>query len=207
MSNARPDLPVSRETEQKLLVYQNLIDKWQSRINLVGGSTLSEIRQRHFLDSMQLTDFIEENMVLHDWGSGAGFPGLVLAITRPDIEVHLVEADTRKCAFLSAVSRETKTPVTIHNCRIEDLDRDKVSTPNIITARALAPLVKIMAMALPWMKAKPEIVMLLPKGENAAPEIADAEKQYNVDYRLHPSRTSPEGCVLEVRGLCIRTGD
>ena len=128
--------------EPALKHYYGLLLKWQKTINLVSPSTLDDAWNRHFEDSIQVVSYIPENMkILCDIGSGAGFPGLVIAIERPDIQVHLVESDSRKCAFMRTVSRETNlSNVTIHNDRIEnvigDIDADYVS------ARALASLNK-----------------------------------------------------------------
>jgi len=128
---------VSRETRERLNTYAELLRKWQRSINLVGPKTLDDLWNRHFVDSAQLLPLIPPTArVLVDFGSGAGFPGLVLAILGM-AEVHLIESDQRKATFLREVARATGTPVTVHAKRIEQV------TPfpaDIVSARALAPL-------------------------------------------------------------------
>src|SRR5689334_12618331 len=111
----QPDLDgVSRETTDKLRVYHDLLIKWQNSINLISPNTVSEAWERHFLDSVQLSPLIPPTAgTLYDIGTGAGFPGLVLAILRPELPVSLIESDSKKCAFLQTVSRETGTKVTV----------------------------------------------------------------------------------------------
>ena len=133
-------MPVSCETNNRLKTYLSLLEKWQPKINLISNNTLDIAWDRHFEDSLQLLNILPEGeKTLFDLGSGAGFPGLVLAIAREDLNVHLVESDQKKCSFLKTVSRETKTPVEIHNSRIETVSRE--TSPDIVTARALASLV------------------------------------------------------------------
>jgi 16S rRNA (guanine527-N7)-methyltransferase len=131
---------VSRETIQSLRVYANLLEKWNKTINLVSKSTINHMWERHFLDSAQLWPHIPENAkTLVDIGSGAGFAGLVLAIIgkekNPNLRVVLIESDTRKCAFMRNVSRETNINVEIITKRIEEVDDLKA---DVVTARALA---------------------------------------------------------------------
>lgn len=110
---------VSRETEARLRQYQALLLKWQEKINLISPGTMKDSWARHFQDSLQILPLVPDGPArLYDLGSGAGFPGLVLAIARPDLAVTLIESDAKKCAFLQAVSRETGVKVTIDNCRI-----------------------------------------------------------------------------------------
>src|ERR1700722_13861594 len=131
---------VSRETIERLTIYQNLLKEWQQKVNLVSSSTLPHMWERHFQDSLQLLPYLpRENASLIDLGSGAGFPGLVLALSRPEtLKVTLIESDLKKCLFLEIVSRETKISVTIIRERIEAL-RETLKG-DIITARGLAPL-------------------------------------------------------------------
>lgn len=201
---SQPDQPVSRETEDRFSQYEELLQKWQKTINLVGPDTLKQARQRHIDDSVQLAAFIPAKAkTLFDLGSGAGFPGLVLAMMRPDMDVHLVESDQRKCAFLKTVSRETKTPVSVHNRRIEDLTADlTLPTPDIVTARALASLSVLIDYVRPWAKRNPALTLILPKGARAEDEVAEARSrgyQFAVDVKA--SRTSKEASVLIITGL------
>ena len=186
---------VSRETEQKLSTYLALLNKWQPKVNLVSPDTLVDARTRHFDDSAQVALLIPATVkTLHDWGSGAGFPGLVLAMLRPDLKVTLVESDQRKCAFLRTVSRETKTPVAIRDERIEDIAPTFV---DVISARALAPLKDLLRLSLPWAEANPALILLLPKGENADSEIAEAQKKYTFSLAKYPSKTASGAVTVE----------
>ena len=133
-------LNVSRETLFKFEAYLTLLEKWQRRINLVANSTMANVWQRHILDSAQLIKFYPANTKkILDVGSGAGFPGLVLAIMG-DVTVDLVESDQRKAVFLSTVIRELGLPAKVHNQRIETMPNLR---PDVITARALASVVFI----------------------------------------------------------------
>jgi 16S rRNA (guanine527-N7)-methyltransferase len=192
---------VSRETAEKLVAYAQLLDKWQRTINLVSKKTLPEMLERHFLDSAQLSLFVPESArTLYDLGSGAGFPGMVLAMLRPEIYVHLIESDQRKCAFLGAVSRETGTPVIINNARLDSLYND-LPAPDIVTARAFAPLVSLFEGALPWARENANMHMLLLKGASVDEEIEVARQSYSFNYKKHNSKTDASGSVLCVRAL------
>lgn len=188
---------VSRETLERLEIYADLLRKWQPRINLVGPSTVPDLWRRHMLDSAQLRPLIPKSAErLVDMGSGAGFPGLVLAIMGVP-EVHLIESDARKGAFLREVSRETETPVTLHSMRIESvppLDAD------VVTARALAPLVKLLTMARSLLA--PEGVCLFPKGQDVAKELTLATKDTMMDIESVPSATDASATILRIKGLC-----
>ena len=131
-------LDVPRESIEKLDTYHALLLKWQKAINLISPKTIDDAWVRHFADSAQLSGYIPEGAkTIMDWGSGAGFPAMVLAMLRPSLDVHAVESDERKCQFMRTVSRETSVPIRIHTQRIEALELDSVN-PDIITARALA---------------------------------------------------------------------
>ena len=135
------DLP--GETLQRFKIYADLLEKWQHTVNLVGKSTLDDIWVRHFADSLQVSQAVPEARRWLDLGSGAGFPGLVTAITfagEPGARVHLIEADQRKCAFLQTVARETAAPAIIHCGRIETILPGLLEPIDAISARALAPL-------------------------------------------------------------------
>lgn len=187
-----PDL-----TEKRAL-YEALLRKWQKAVNLVSPVTLNCMRERHFEDSLQLAPLIPQGAILFDLGSGAGFPGLVLAMARPDLNVTLIESDTKKCTFLSTVSRETKTPATIWNQRIENVSRETI--PAVITARALASLDKLLGYCLPWAEANPALVMLFLKGEKAKEEIEEARQFYDFEVEEIVSQTG-SGEILKISGL------
>lgn len=190
------------DIREKLERYQTLLLRWQKTINLVSPKTINDAWARHFEDSLQLLPYIPASIkTLWDLGSGAGFPGLVLAIARPDVSVNLIESDTRKSAFLQTVSRETYSGnVHVRNDRLEDILND-LPPPDMMTARAFAPLEKILAMTAPVWEANPKIVFVLPKGRNVTDEIAAAQRLFSFEIIRHPSSISPESCVLIVSKL------
>lgn len=180
-------------------LYDNLLQKWGKVINLVAPSTLPESRTRHFKDSEQLANYIPDTAkTLLDIGSGAGFPGLVLAIARTNLTVHLVESDTKKCSFLSTVSRETFTPVIIHNDRVENVDNVQ---PDVITARALASLVNLLELTEKWWSENSTIRLIFPKGEKAELEIKEAKITYNFTFEKHRSEIDPKSCILVLTSI------
>lgn len=187
--------------EQRLRTYQDLLQKWQPKINLISNNTLANARERHFEDSMQIADLLPEGKkTLFDFGSGAGFPGMVLGIMRDDLDVHLVESDQKKCTFLKTVSRETETPVQIHNMRIEDVSRETI--PDIITARALASLEDLFDYSADWIKANSKLILIFPKGENADNELENLKKKWKFDCRTHQSKTDKSAKILVFSDVC-----
>ena len=185
---AKNGLSVSRETIEKLNIYNNLVIKWQKAINLVAPSTLKESAERHFLDSAQLYPWVAGQSII-DLGSGAGFPGLVLAMM--GVNVTLVESDQRKAIFLHEVSRETKTPVIIHACRIEDV---RETAAEVVTARALAPLNDLLA-HMRHLKITRGVFL---KGEQAQSEINTAKSNYDFDYKAQNSLTDAKSSLIKI---------
>jgi 16S rRNA (guanine527-N7)-methyltransferase len=185
---------VSRETLDRLCLYADLLGKWQARINLVGPDTVADLWSRHILDSAQLFPLIKpEAHRLVDLGSGAGFPGLVLAVMgAPD--VHLVESDSRKCAFLREVARVTRTPVQVVNKRIEQV---APLGADVVTARALAPLDRLLGWAVPHLAPGGECLFL--KGRGAEDELTASAKEWNITASRVVSLTDPGGLVLHLR--------
>jgi 16S rRNA (guanine527-N7)-methyltransferase len=191
---------VSRETEEKLRAYERLLKKWQPAINLVSPKTLNDAWERHFLDSLQIAALIPAHCkVLFDFGSGAGFPGLVLAIARPDIDVTLIESDSKKCSFLSTVSRETKTPIRIINQRIEHFNTE--IKPDIITARALAELVSLLEFSTCFAQSNPKLVLIFSKGQNVDSEIKVANQKFKFEYKKIKSETDPTASITLISSL------
>ena len=187
--------PSANRLKDRLNAYLLLLKKWQLKINLVSNNTLENAWQRHFEDSMQIVDLLPEGKkILFDLGSGAGFPGLVLAMMRSDLKVHLVESDQKKCSFLKTVLRETKTPAQIHNCRIEDVSRETI--PDIITARALASLSELFDYCGEWITANPDLILIFPKGGRAETELADLSKNWKFDCCTCQSKTDQNGKIL-----------
>jgi 16S rRNA (guanine527-N7)-methyltransferase len=178
----------------KLDLYDILLRKWQKTINLVSPATLNDLEARHFTDSLQLADLIPPTAKrLYDIGSGAGFPGLVLAMARPDLLVTLIESDQRKCVFLQTVSRETGTPVKVENSRIEHLT---LPAPDVITARALADLTTLLEMTQGWWTSWPDCTLIFPKGANADEEVFAARTRFQFDLKTVPSQTNPAAKIL-----------
>ena len=197
---------VSRETVEKLATYEALLKRWQKTINLVAPSTLDNVWHRHFADSAQLATLAPTAKDWLDIGSGAGFPGLVLAILHGDSCRHvLVESDSRKAAFLREVARATGTTVDILCTRIENPEtRDKVGAVDCVTARALAPLPRLAALVMPYLDGPGSSGLFL-KGKEVAAEISEASTAWDFDYDLRPSMSSADGCVLLLRALKPKT--
>lgn len=197
-----PDhLNVSRETHDKLQAYYALLLKWQQTINLVSPTTLPEAWERHFVDSALLYPFIEEGKSLMDIGSGAGFPGLVLAALREG-PVHLVESDKRKCAFMRQVKIDLGLKhVIIHSKRIEDITDIQ---PDIISARALASLDKLLELTMPFWEQNKDITLLFPKGKNAEEELRNVQDQYHFTAREERLCSNQEGLLLNITNISTR---
>jgi 16S rRNA (guanine527-N7)-methyltransferase len=192
---------VSRETIDQLLAYEALLRKWQGRINLISPSSLNSLWNRHFWDSAQLSSLAPEEA--HRWidlGSGAGFPGLIIAILRqksPDFRVLMIESDHRKSAFLSEAIRITGAPAEVRTVRIEDFTPDQA--PDVISARALAPLGQLLGWTSSfWGKAT---IGLFPKGRTAGEELTEAAKGWIFEHEAIASQSDPSGTVLKLWGL------
>jgi 16S rRNA (guanine527-N7)-methyltransferase len=194
---------VARETIHRLERYAALLAHWQKSTNLVASATLPRLWSRHFADSAQIRGLAPEARLWLDLGSGAGFPGLVVAILQtgqPGFRMHLVESNHKKCAFLAEVVRETKAPVDIHAMRIEQLGESAHRLePNVISARALAPLPRLFELAQPFFG--PQTRGLFLKGREAEAEIEAAKSAWDFAALLHPSITSAESHIVEVRAL------
>jgi 16S rRNA (guanine527-N7)-methyltransferase len=192
----RSTLGVSRETLDRFSIYGELLIKWQSAINLVSDKTISDMWRRHFLDSAQLFSLLPpgtKNVL--DIGSGAGFPGLVLALMGVK-NLTLVESDTRKCMFLQEVLRETNSVANIENCRIEGFTK---SSFDVVTARALAPLDKLLVYAQPYFW--PGTIGVFPKGRRYGSELASAKQHWQLKYSLVPSVTDASGAIIVVEEM------
>ena len=196
---------VSRETYEKLCVFHKILIKWQNSINLISKSTVKSIWERHVLDSAQLYKFvrdIEGNII--DFGSGAGFPGLVLAIMGKK-NIHLVESDYKKCVFLKEIAMLTETDITIHNCRIEDLSFINV---DLITCRALASLSKLIDYveifinkSLGEKQKFPKLLFL--KGKSYFSEIIELKKNKKISFKEYPSITDVHGKILYINKVDV----
>ena len=189
---------VSRETLQRLDTYAGLLVKWQAKINLVGPATLPDLWRRHFLDSAQLLPLLPAAAgTLVDLGSGAGFPGLVLAVMT-EWRVHLLDSDQRKCAFLRQVALDCGVVdrVTIHPKRIEQVTG---IAADVVTARACAPLGELLDLAEPFIGEKGTGVFL--KGAQAEEELTQAQRRWTMRLDRRDSISDPAGKLLIVSQL------
>lgn len=195
------DYAVSREGTACFDAYAALLLDWQQRMNLVAPSTLPHIWQRHFADSAQLYALLPAKAAcLVDIGSGAGFPGLVIAVMAQaegrQLAIHLVESIQKKALFLRAVATQLRLPVVVHAERAEAL---KGIAADVVTARALAPLEEILPLAKNF--ARLETMMLLLKGARAEEELTSAKQSWHFKHTILPSRTDPSGKVLRIEKL------
>lgn len=199
---------ISRETLELLNIYADTLRHWQKTINLVAPSTLDSVWQRHFADSAQLLKLAPENVTSWvDLGSGAGFPGLVIAILihgkrgpEADRVVRLIESDARKAAFLGEIARRTSVAVDIVPRRIELSSTQANFEPvEVVTARALAPLERLLGLAHRFFN--DGTIGLFPKGRDVEREIEAARKDWKFDVRLEQSLTDPEGRIAVIEHL------
>lgn len=189
-------MDLSAETTARLRMLEELVRRWSPRIQLVAPGDLADLWGRHISDSLQLIPLLPpaaDRAI--DLGSGAGFPGLVIAIAA-GLHVDLVESDQRKAAFLREAARETQAPVTVHAARAETL---RIAAAPLVTARALAPLSRLLALAAPF--CAPDGVCLFPKGRSADTEIAEAARSWRFRVDQIPSHTHPEGRILRITEL------
>lgn len=205
---SRADQParfdVSRESAARLEAFVDVLVKWQQRINLIGPATVDDIWQRHIADALQLLPLIRPHVKrILDLGSGGGIPGLVLAIAleeRKGFTVHLVESTGKKVAFLRQAVRLTGAAAVVHDCRIEDLARSgQAENVDLVTARALAPLPKLLDLAAPWLEAG--AYGLFHKGRDVDSELTESAKSWRISCARHPSVVDPGGCILEVKEI------
>lgn len=193
--------PVSRETAERLDTFETAFVKWSARINLAAPSTLPELWHRHILDSAQLLPLAPTAQRWLDIGSGGGFPGAVVAILlreRPGTAVELVESNNKKAAFLRSVLAEVGAPATVHAIRIEEAST-RVAMPDIVTARALAGLGKLLGLSAPWLTRG--ATGLFHKGRDYAAEITETHDAWRFDLVEHRSRIEPTSRILEISRL------
>jgi len=194
--------PVSRETEGRLDRFVDLLIAWQKTTHLVSPASIPKLWTRHVADSLQLLDLAPNARLWVDLGSGGGFPGLVIACAladKPEAQVHLVESNNRKAAFLREAVRITGVPAVVQAMRIEKFVANFAVTPDVITARALLPFKSLINIGFPLLSRG--AVGLFPKGQDLAVELTEAAKYWNVDYNLVPSRTDSLARIVVVRGL------
>lgn len=194
---------VSRETGERFNVYVDLLSRWQRAKNLVGPSTLEHVWSRHIADGLQLLDCVPRAGTWLDLGSGAGFPGLVVAIAGPPgTQVTLVESNSRKCAFLREVIRATAAPAKVIASRLEPVLAASDLRADYVSARALAPLSQLLAWCEPlWRKG---VIGIFPKGQDVEAELTEASKSWMIQYDLIPSTTDPRAQIVRISSAARR---
>lgn len=193
--------PVSRETLERFKLLYNGVLQWQAKTNLISNATKDEIWERHIADSLQCIAIKPEAETWVDIGSGGGFPGLVIAAIMaelPDSDVQLVESNSKKCAFLRQMNRQMRANAQIHNERIESAAK-RIKTPEIVTARALAALPKLLELSSPWLQNG--AVGLFHKGREFEAELEECNGLWRFDLVKHESRISQDSVILEIRNL------
>jgi 16S rRNA (guanine527-N7)-methyltransferase len=204
--------PVSRETLRRLDAFVDLLLRWQQTTNLIAASTVPQLWIRHVADSLQLLDLAPDALVWVDMGTGGGFPGLVIACAladRPGAQVHLVESNAKKAAFLREAVNLTRVPATVHALRMEKFVESSPSRVDVVTARAVSPLALLLDACEPLLRCG--AVGLFPKGQDVEVELTEASKYWSIgreDGRkrplaadLVPSRTDPKGRIVRVKTL------
>lgn len=188
---------VSRESKSRLETYVSLLLAWQQRINLIGSSTAPQIWERHIADTLQLISLLPpETRVIADLGSGAGIPGLILAIATGH-HVRLYESNGKKCAFLREAIRQTQAPAAVYQNRIEDIGPAMNEPPaDVVVARAFAPLDRLLQYARPFLDRG--AVGLFHKGQDIELELTRATKYWKLTAKTHPSAIDSKGVILEV---------
>ncbi|ABI77044.1 methyltransferase GidB [Hyphomonas neptunium ATCC 15444] len=190
---------VSRETLDRLDRVIDTLDVWRQKSNLIGPKEWPQIWTRHVGDSWQLLDHIPETAHLVDLGSGAGFPGLIIAAARSLGHVTMIESVGKKCAFLRAAIQEADLSAAVHQGRVEAAPPIKAE---FVTARAFAPLPELLDYAAPWLRKG--AVGVFPKGERWNEELTAARQRWNFAYEAIPSRSGGSGVILIIREVARR---
>ncbi|MFY9972580.1 MAG: 16S rRNA (guanine(527)-N(7))-methyltransferase RsmG [Roseiarcus sp.] len=193
-------VPVSRETEERLALFVDLLARWRTATNLISETTFASVWTRHVADSAQLLAFAPGASRWVDMGSGAGFPGLVIAIQLagvPGAVVHCIESDRRKCAFLREAARATAAPAQIHAMRVEAVDPAKLGPVDAVTARAFAPLPLTLKLATVWLDEG--ATGIFPRGRSAKDQLEalGIDRAYTIE--VLPSAVDAEAAILKIR--------
>ena len=198
--------PVSRETSERLDTFVELLLSWQRTTNLIAASTIPHLWTRHIADSLQLLDLAPDARVWVDLGSGAGFPGLAIAIAlaeKPGAMVHLIDSNKKKAAFLREAQRVTGAPAEVHTQRIEDFANSFTAPLDAVTARAVAPLKLLLNQSFPLL-GKSGAMGLFPKGQHAELELKEVravKTSWKMNATLVPSRTDPAARIVVIRDV------
>ncbi|MEN3929618.1 16S rRNA (guanine(527)-N(7))-methyltransferase RsmG [Microvirga sp. W0021] len=196
------DFSVSEKTAERLDILVAELAKWQRIKNLVGPATLDQVWSRHVADSLQLAELAPQGTKTWlDLGSGAGFPGLVLAILGAEVDFHvtMVESNARKCAFLRHVTRLTGASATIYAERLEVIIPKMVGKTDVLTARALASLEQLLQWTKPLFDNRTSA--LFPKGRDVQTELMAAAKRWDISYEIIPSRIDAESSIVRISSI------
>jgi len=199
-ANALALVPLAPETEARLAVYVDLLARWRNATNLISEASFAEVWTRHIADSAQLLALAPHARRWVDMGSGAGFPGMVIAIQLADVagaRVHCIESDRRKCAFLREVARAAGAPAEIHAARIESIDPQALAPVDAVTARALAPLPRLIEFAKVWIAHG--AVGVFPRGRSAEAQLETHPAAPGLAIDLVASKLDPEAAIVRVR--------
>jgi 16S rRNA (guanine527-N7)-methyltransferase len=197
---ARRRVPVSRETEARLAIYVDLLAHWRHATNLISESTFASVWTRHIADSAQLIGLVPTARRWLDMGSGAGFPGLVIAIQLADVQgavVHCVESDQRKCAFLREVARATGSPAQIHAARLQTLEPPSLGVVDAVTARAFAPLPVTLGLAKVWLEQG--AIGVFPRGRSVEDQLEALTPDPAYAFEVFPSAVDVRAGILRIR--------
>ena len=193
-------VPLAPETQARLAIYVDLLGRWRKVTNLISEASFAEVWTRHIADSAQLLALAPHARRWVDMGSGAGFPGMVIAIQLADVagaRVHCLESDRRKCAFLREVARATGAPAEIHPVRIESIDPESLAPVDAVTARALAPLPRLLEFAKVWIAQG--AVGVFPRGRSAEAQLETTPAAQDFAIEFVASKLDPEAAILRVR--------
>jgi 16S rRNA (guanine527-N7)-methyltransferase len=194
--------PVSRETTALLDRFVEFLLPWTQKTNLIARSTVPTLWTRHIADSLQLLDLAPDAKCWVDLGSGAGFPGIVVACAlapRAGTAVHLIESNGKKATFLREAANHFGLPIEVHAVRIEDFVKNSGLSPDVVTARAVAPLDHLLDLAQPLLTRG--VMGLFSKGQHVEGELTEASKCWKIDAELVPSKTNSQARIVVVRGL------
>ena len=193
-------VPLSPQTEARLAVYVDLLARWRTVTDLVSEASFAEVWTRHIADSAQLLALAPHARRWVDMGAGAGFPGMVIAIQLADVpgaRVHCIESDRRKCAFLREVARAAGAPAEIHAARIESIDPAALAPVDAVTARAVAPLPRLIEFATVWIAQG--AVGVFPRGRSVGAQLETAVAAQDFAIDLVASKLDPEAAIVRVR--------
>ena len=200
-TDLREIVSITDEQMARLEAYVRLLEKWQKRMNLIGRGSLNDIWRRHILDSAQLLALLPaDKKIIIDMGSGAGFPGMVLAVLTTH-EIHLIESNGKKCSFLRELNGVLETRAVIHNRRIEEKQGIKA---DYVTAPARAPVDKMLEYAWPLLKTDGKCLFL--KGQKAQEELTESLKRWKMSAQMIRSVSDPTGTILQLGEISRRHG-